>query len=328
MNLPLVFNHHSLPFNSAEDVDREIVNFLKICFRARHIGFSVILVDESVDRTWFRLELAHGYFWKDWHDQNVRDPQYRDIITAFRSIATQQPLFTEKDKEDDLDLFDVHLLNEQNCSALRAAAWNESPLLSFPTRSPWTASPVTVIVEQLSESGELVCSTEELCNLHSLEQFEKEKVGLQEKLAKRIRSGKELLEQAQQLYPCLRFCGKAEEQLRNWVHPTNFLEQVREALAVLNTFVEYWAEGRVTGYTHDTLRQLGLRHEVSGESSTVKEKFRQAREFHLPSGEKTLFENHIKFSQGIRVYFLVHSDEHIVFIGYIGKHLPTKSDPK
>ncbi|WP_417912791.1 hypothetical protein [Candidatus Electronema sp. TJ] len=328
MSHPLVFNHHSLPFSSPEDVDREIVNFLKICLRAKLIGFSFILADESVDGTWFRLELAHGYFWKDWHDQHVNEPQCRDLIRVFRSIATQQPLFTEKDKENDLELFDVHLLNEQSCSALRAAAWNDSPLLSFPTRSPWTASPVTVIVEQLSETGEIVSSIEELCNLHSLEQFEKEKAGLQEKLSKRICSGKELLEQAQQLYPCLRFCGKAEEQLRNWAYPTNFLEQIKEALSVLNTFAEHWAEGRVAGYSHNTLRQLGLRHEVSGESSTVKEKFRQTREFHLPSGEKMLFEDHIKFSQGIRVYFLVNSDENIVFIGYIGKHLPTKSDPK
>jgi len=92
VSYPLVFNHHSLPFRSAEDIDHDIVNFLKICLGAQHIGFSVILVDESVDGTWFRLELAHGYFWKDWHDQHVNEPECRDIIRAFRSIATQHAL--------------------------------------------------------------------------------------------------------------------------------------------------------------------------------------------------------------------------------------------
>ncbi|MCW5206596.1 hypothetical protein VU08_06675 [Desulfobulbus sp. F5] len=326
---PLVFNHHSLPFSSAECVDSNIVNFLKICLRAQRIGFSVILVDESIDCTWFRLELAQGYFWKDWYDQHVNDPQCRDIIRAFRSIATQQPFFTDKDTEEHIELFDVCLSNTQeSLSALRAAAWNESPLLSFPTRPPWTVSPVTAIIEQLSESGELVSSTKELCNLHSLEQFEKEKAELQEKLSKRINSGKELLEQAKQLYPRLCFCGKSEEQLRNWLYSINFLQQVKDALAIFNTFAECCDDGKIAGYSHDTLRQLGLQHEVSSESSTVREKFRQTREFYLPSGEKMFFGDHVKFKQGIRMHFFVDQNKHVVFIGYIGKHLPTKSDPK
>uniref|UniRef100_UPI004055A19B hypothetical protein n=1 Tax=Candidatus Electronema sp. TaxID=2698783 RepID=UPI004055A19B len=321
---PLVFNHHSLPFISADDIHQEIVNFLRICLGAQGIGFRVILVDERIDSAWFRLELAHGYFWQNWHDQNVRDPQYRDIIRAFLRIATQQPLFTDKDTEEHIELFDVCLPNTQeSLSALRAAAWNESPLLSFPTRPPWNESPVTAIIEQLSESGEVVSSTEELCNLYSLEQFEKERVGLQEKLSKRINSGKELLEQAQQLYPRLCFCGKSPEQLRAWAYPTGFLEQVKEALAVLNTFAEYWHEERIAGYSHDNLRQLGLRHEVSGESTSVKQNpaRRKEREFYLPNGEKMLFENHVKFSKGRRLHFFVDQSERVVFIGYIWTHL-------
>jgi hypothetical protein len=321
---PLVFNHHSLPFSSAECVDSNIVNFLKICLRAQRIGFSVILVDESIDCTWFRLELAQGYFWKDWYDQHVNDPQCRDIIRAFRLIETKQPLFTDKDRDDNLDLFDVRLPTEpKSLPALRAAAWNESPLLSFPTRFPWTASPVTVIVEQLSQFGEVVNATEELCNLYSFEQFEKEKSGLQEKLSKRIHSGKELLEQAQQLYPRVCFCGKSEEQLRNWTYSINFLQQVKDALAIFNAFAECCDEGKIAGYSHDTLRQLGLQHEVSGESTSVKQNpaHRKEREFYLPNGEKMLFENHVKFSKGRRLHFFVDQSEHVVFIGYIGIHL-------
>ncbi len=321
---PLVFNHHSLPFSSIEDVDREVVNFLKICLGVKRIGFSVILVDEHIDRAWFRLELAHRYFWQDWYDQHVKEPQYRDIIRAFRSIATQ-PLFTEEDKADDLELFDVHLPNEQeSCSALRAAAWNESPLLSFSTRPPWTASPVTVVIENISDSGEIVGSIEELCNLYSLQQFENEKAGLQEKLSKRIRSGKELLEQVPQLYPRLCFCGKSEEQLRSCSYPAGFLAQVKDALAIFNTFAEHCQEGRILGYSHEMLRKLGLQHKVSGESASVENNIslRKAREFHLPTGEKKFFENHVKFSQGIRMHFFVDHSKNVVFIGYIGQHLP------
>jgi hypothetical protein len=325
VNAALIFNHHALPFDAADSVHLEMVNFLKICYGARSIGYRVIFVDECVDKTWFRLELMHGYFWKDWYDQHVNNPQYKDIIRSFRSIVTQQPFFTKKDTEEEVELFDVCLLNtRQSLSALRAAAWNKSPLLSFSTRLPWTASPIAITVEQLSDSGEIICSAEKLCNLYSVEQFEQEKAGLQKTLQDSIRSGQDILQQQETLYPRLCFCGKSPDQLRSWSYPRDVLSQIKGALAVLNTFAEHWHEGRVSGYTHKALRELGLENRVSGESNSVKvnSTYRQKRIFFLPTGEKILFENHIKFGRGIRMHFFANPKDRIVFIGYIGKHLP------
>lgn len=325
MSHPLVFNHHSLPLNSAEDIHPAVHEFLKLCLSTQRIGFTVILVDETVDKTWFRLELIQGYFWKDWHDQHVNDPQTKDLIRTFRRIATQQPLFSNQDHTDDVELFDACLLKtEENLPALKAAAWHESPLLSFPTRPPWTSSPIVVLVEKLSDDGEIVNSTDELRNLYSIEQFEKEKPELQEKVQRRIRSGRELLEQSQTFYPRLCFCGKSQEQLRAWPYPISLLEQVKDALSVLNTFAENWRDGRVAGYTHGELHRFGLKNKVSGESESVRKnpKLKKEREFYLPTGEKILFENHVKFPHGIRMHFFIQPESHTVFIGYIGSHLP------
>ncbi|MCI5150865.1 MAG: hypothetical protein D3916_16030 [Candidatus Electrothrix sp. MAN1_4] len=325
MSHPLVFNHHSLPLNSVADIHPAISEFLKISLGAHRIGFTVILVDETLDKAWFRLELIQGYFWKDWYDQQSNDPQTKDLIRSFRQIATQQPFFSSQDHADNVELFDVRLPEtEENVPALKAAAWHESPLLSFPTRAPWTASPIPVLIEKMSDDDEIVNSEKELCNLYSVKQFEKEKLELQEKVHQQIRSGKELLEQSQALYPCLCFCGRSQEQLRRWYYPTSLLEQVKNALNVLNTFAENWQNGCVARYTHDELRRLGLKNNVSRESESVRNnpKLKKAREFYLPTGEKAFFEYHVKFPRGIRMHFFVQPENQTIFIGYIGEHLP------
>jgi len=62
----------------------------------------------------------------------------------------------------------------------------------------------------------------------------------------------------------------------------------------------------------------------SGESQSVKndDSLRKQRLFTI-EGKKVFFEHHIKsLSNANRIYFLEQGDR--IFIGYIGKHLPTK----
>jgi hypothetical protein len=76
-------------------------------------------------------------------------------------------------------------------------------------------------------------------------------------------------------------------------------------------------------YSHQNLRNKGL--DVSGESETVRNnpEMRSKREFYLPNAEKKFFENHIKLN-GIRIHFYPNTNNKKIYIGYIGKHLPTK----
>ena len=67
MTTYMVFNHHCFPFDSQEKAEDALPDFLKLCLRAQNIGLDTILMDDSVDKTWFRLELSSGYFWQDWY---------------------------------------------------------------------------------------------------------------------------------------------------------------------------------------------------------------------------------------------------------------------
>ncbi|MGK5094763.1 hypothetical protein WDW89_22485 [Deltaproteobacteria bacterium TL4] len=318
----LVFNHHSLPFDASDAANQSVPDFLRICLKAKQMGFSMILVDESIDQKWFRLELAHNYFWQDWYGVN-RNGENKDIIRAFLSIATRQPFFSEKDIDEGLELFDVRFNGKTSFLALRAAAWNEAPLTSFPTRDPWTTSPLRIEVDSLNASGEIETRSQDLLNFYSIPSFENEINQFQKRINSLITSGKALYDQRTELFPNLTFCGKAPQQLNSWSASHTILEQVKEALTHLNTFTKMWKNGVYQSYSADSLRDSGLNHRVSGESETVLNtpQLRRERTFWLPEGREAIFENHVKLAKGYRLHFFPDHDSRHLYVGYIGPHL-------
>jgi len=163
----LVFNHHSLPFSNKPDAERCLPDFIKICIKCRNMGFHTILVDESVDADWFRLKLSEGYFWQDWYNRHNEDND-KDLIRAFRSIKTNQPLFSLKDIENHIDLFEVEFQGQTDYPALCAAVWNDAPMTSFPSGEIWSQSPLSVITKSMNDDEEIVMSDAEITNLYSL----------------------------------------------------------------------------------------------------------------------------------------------------------------
>ncbi|WP_300675287.1 hypothetical protein [Desulfoluna sp.] len=321
----IVFNHHSLPFDVSEDADKCIPDFLKICVMSQNIGLSTILVDESVDKDWFRMELADHYYWQEWHRKNQNN-ENKDLIRAFRSVVTRQPFFNSEEIDDGADLFDVSFENDPSFSALRAAAWHEAPLTSFPTRRPWTMSSLPVDVETLDQSGTLSLSRINILNIYSLDGFERETHRLQKQRNALITSGKTLLAQSSEIFAHLTFCGNSQQQLNSWSASKTVLDQVKESLTALNHFCEKWKDGVYPIYRAECLREVGLNHKVSGESETVLRtpRLRSEREFWLPEGHREVFENHVKLTHGFRLHFFPANNKKHIYIGHIGPHLRLK----
>lgn len=324
MNDTLVFNHHCLPFKSSQLAKNAIPDFLKICIDASvSISLKTILVDDSIDNNWFRVELSQGYFWQDWFEQNKNNNQFRDEIRVFRRIATSS-LFKAEDIGGDLELFDVREKNTgKHYPALRASAWYECPLFSFPTCFLWKTNPLEICIETLTDTGESVENDRQLMNIFNITIWNSVKNDLIKKRNECIRTGRELWNQRKELYSFLTFCGKTSSQLQNWSHGTNTFHQVKKALSVLNTYAEKMKIKSVNGYSHQQLRELGLNYDVSGESGTVSQnrELRKEREFYLPDGNLVFFENHIKLSNGFRIHFYPDPQNGNINIGYIGTHL-------
>jgi hypothetical protein len=327
LNNYLIFNHHSFPFDTIEEAKVSVPDFIKIALKARTLGLSVILFDESVDHNWYRIELAVNYYWQDWFQQYKENSEYIDLIRVFRSITTRQPLFMEAEYSEGAELFEVGLKKTgESLSALCAASWFDAPLTSFPTRHPWDSSPIDIFIHTLNEAGEMDVNHGELNNFYSNTVLESLKQYYCEKQLSLIKSGRDLINQVDVLYPYINLCGKSVEQLNNWSYSYAILEQLKDTFTALNNFAENWRNKDIPDYSHLNLKNSGLNHQVSGESQTVSNNpsLRNQREFRLPSGRKEYFENHVKLSNGFRIHFFPDTQTKIIYIGYIGSHLRLK----
>ena len=319
----LVFNHHSLPFDHSDTAERAVPDFLKTCIEAQNAGLRTILVDQAVDRFWYRLELAPGFFWQNWYDRH-QDDDNRDIIRAFRSIATQSPFFNIDDIADGSDLFEAWLDGCKDYGAVSAAAWHESPLVGFATGPPWNMSPLSVTITRLNPAtAEIENEDAEILNFYHSSILHRHLPVLISHRNASLASGKEIANRFDELYPAISLCGKAAQQLNNWSAPLTVLEQVKDALTVLNDFSSKWQNNQVAEYRNDALRDLGLSFQVSGESQTVRAnpKLRREREFWLPRGNQEFFELHVKMSFGYRMHFFPDNETRHIYVGYIGPHL-------
>jgi len=138
-----------------------------------------------------------------------------------------------------------------------------------------------------------------------------------------LESGKEIVNRFNEFYPGVLLCGKAPQQLSNWSASLTVLDQVKQALTTLSEFSQKWENGEIDEFRAQTLRDLGLAFQVSGESQTVRNapKLRREREFWLPTGRQEFFEQHIKLSFSYRLHFFPDNATRQIYLGYIGPHL-------
>ncbi|MPL58781.1 hypothetical protein SDC9_04323 [bioreactor metagenome] len=324
MNQLIIFNHLSLPYATSSDADAAIPLFLKICLQAGQLGLSVILFDEEIDKTWFKVELVHGYYFHDWYNKNKND-ENKDLIRAFRNIQTRQPFFP---RDLDTALFDVVLPSDEsrNIATLKAARWYEAPIVSFPVGVPWNVSPIQALLQTLDAKGKLESKEIDIINLYSLAVLHAWESILRKQQEVSLVKGCDIVENMKANFPGVVLCGKAEEQLLSGAYPPLIFEQIKESFSALSRFAMDWHLGSVKQYTHEALSKYDLSYEISGESDSVmsNRELKKLREFWLPTGEKVCFENHIKFRyKKFRLHFYPAVEEKIIYVGYIGSHMLT-----
>jgi|LGOV01.1.fsa_nt_gb hypothetical protein len=325
MNRLLIFNHHCLPFHDRYFAEECIPEFLKIISDAKNNAkIFTILLDESLESSWFEIELAPNYFFREWFNKHAQDKNKKDLIRIFKSMATQSPLFEANDTGGDLELFDVkENTTNKNYSTLRAAHWYNSLLYSFPTQSPWNTSPLDINTETYDSTGKIFEEKKELINIFNMDTWLEIRAELIQNQEENIKSGKELWKQCSKLYPRLKYCGKTPAQLQSWSHSTTVLNQIKNCFHHLNSYADEMSKNNVKGFSCQQLRDIGFQFEVSGESSSVKndKKKKEQRMFYTANGNKEFFENHAKLAHGFRLHFFPDPQNGIIHIGYIGPHL-------
>jgi hypothetical protein len=323
----VVFNHHSLPFESAEQARRSAPLLLRVLVRARILGLTAIRIDESLDPSWRRIELAPGFTWSEWMSTDGARPENADLKRAFLSVASASasPLLQSED-ERALGLGCECRLDGRAGSlrALASAHCLDAPLTSHATRAPWDITPIAVEVDDLDPAGHLRTARHGLLNLHSLPALDEHRAELLARRDKLLQDAVDLWRQRGTLFPDLVFCPGVEQNLRPWPYGAGLLARVRNALSELQRFVSDWRDGLHFQYTFDALR--AYLPSLSDESDTVKSDpvLAAFRKFRDEKGTSGFYYHHIKLQQGFRIHYLPDGGAKRIRIGYIGKHLKLK----
>ena len=208
---------------------------------------------------------------------------------------------------------------EQNSMGCAFAVEHDSVLLSLPTNSVWESKSVAGEYSSLDESGEMHVSSKYIENIWTALSIEEILSAYRRELSDDISSGQDLWDKREQLYPNLVFCQNVKDQLFD----DSEKYHINAVMKKLNRFQEYFSN------CNDSYDPKDLGMGARTESETVKSDadLRDLRRFKLPSGSEEYFFDHIgfsgKYSAG-RIHFLPDNRNKRCYIGYIGRHLPTK----
>lgn len=323
MSNGIVLNHHSLPFASKEDADNGLLAFFAVLKVCRTAGLKILLVDEDQDKSLMGLELANGYYVRNWFASASKVAELADWCRFLKSLETKQPLFETVDMKSIGDTVEVGLLGENSGKqVLLAAFYFETFLTSFTALATWLNSHIKVWVFELDATPEQ--RDETLLNLSDSSSLDAHGDELKQRRNALLSSAKDIWLQRADLFLHLTLLpNQIGTSLQGWSARQDVLLKARDALNVLESFGEKWLAGEYVEYRHEYLRDLGLAAEVSGESDSVNNdpKKKKERMFWLDDGRQVYCENHVKLPDGYRLHFYADAENKRIYVAYLGPHL-------
>ncbi|HHY0492340.1 TPA: hypothetical protein ACVU46_004096 [Vibrio parahaemolyticus] len=323
MSNGIVLNHHSLPFASKEDADNGLLAFFTVLKVCRTAGLKILLVDDDQDKSLMGLELANGYFVRNWFASASKVAELADWCRFLKSLETKQPLFETVDIESVGDTVEVGLPEEgSGKQVLLAAFYFETFLASFTALAAWANSHIKVWVFDLGATPEQRGET--LLNLSDSVSLGVHGDELKQRRNALLKTAKDIWLQRADLFPHITLLpNQIGTSLQGWSARQDVLLKARDALNVLESFSDKWLADEYVEYRHEYLRDLGLAAEVSGESDSVNNdpKKKKERMFWLDDGRHVYCENHVKLPDGYRLHFYADSANKRIYVAYLGPHL-------
>ena len=142
---------------------------------------------------------------------------------------------------------------------------------------------------------------------------------IEERIRASVRTGSELLQRSRILFPNLVFCKGAHKQLEDSAASSMPLSSVLEHLFELEKLANAWVQGE---FNYSNI------HNASPESPSTMSRFGEQRRFVCPDGQRRTFEWHLKsLPNPWRIHIWADSRQKKILIGYVGRHLPTATEP-
>lgn len=260
-------------------------------------------------------QLSKDYSVRDWFEDEKVDRVYKQFLRSY--IGKNFSYFNKEDINGEY----IFVIQEKEYFSDGCAFAIEygNKVLSLCTNVLWEERILNGKYRGLNDEGELVEEEKKIDNL--MQKMSLDIIKVQEKMSlyQNISSGYDLWEERERIFPNLIFCENVREQL--YQDPEKF--HILSIMKRLEYLQNYFAKcgGRYEPKT------LGINPRTESESVKTDPDLRRYRLFRLPNGKEEYFFDHISFTgkySGGRIYFYPVPRENKCYIGYIGRHLPTK----
>jgi hypothetical protein len=243
----------------------------------------------------------------------------REWLSRLRSLFTKYPCLNGRPELIQRSNEMSATYRGQSAEGLLAAHLLPAVAVSFLSDPEWNKPELTIDLLELRKSNE----AEELIEWSDSVTHASEPVHIQQhehwittQLKLTPASWKQLWEERQELYPSLDFCPVVASQLGALSPGGDMLKQIHNKLIRLAISAVKWqvSSGK---WTADDVGG------ASPESAATLAMFPGSRTFRCAEGRSIDFSWHMKMADGIRIYFDPDHERKTLYVGYIGKHLPT-----
>lgn len=319
----VILNEASIPFQSAEDCERNLNTFFSIlhCAHLEGVGF---YRPDDIEGNWNSLIYATGFELGQWINRLDDKDQYRTVASVLANVRC--PYFKGVNESIEKTLGDLlHFLEVDKTVEVRGlglASLIDCHGLSFASHKYWLQNPVSIVRENYSGT-ELESQKVAAQNIFSVEHMEDVARKIRDRKQENRQYMRTLTARGNPDFPNLIFCSSALADLRSSAVTIDDHPRIIDVLNKLN-----WAITRsknLMNLVENT--QLDISGE-SPETMSCSKHFRK-RIFNHPDLGRTIFEVHVKnFPNAKRMHILADYSQSTVCIGYFGHHLSTVSNPK
>lgn len=262
------------------------------------------------------VELSPGYSLYQWRNDKAVD---RDERLYFKRIITYSPYLVgaHKEVQEQTVVSEVYV-GDRPARGLQAALLMHGIALSWGSAEVWVSARLAAILSELRSGGEIVNSTIEIPNVSMDKHWGQHKDLITFAQLSGIADGPSLLKRIEDSFEHIELCGDAPRQIRDLTGGETHFAWVVQSIWSANDRCAEWKSGE---FPHALLPGP-----ATGESSTVHNNpdLRQLRVFSTQSGERVMFEHHMKnASENQRIHYLADKGRRKVLIAYVGAHLPT-----
>jgi len=297
-----VFNELSLPLQNLNEFE----NFFKVLESLKGYGLNKIRTDREF--TQYSKILVNKTF-QEVIGQTIDRDKKRRLLSFINStiITIESPLIKYEESEAENKILENEYFYQKNSTVGGLACCDvwDTIVISFNSNEEWNTKNITLQKQNILNDREININIRHSSQIEHLKYHEDFFDDLEKEKRLDITQNN-FWNRREEFFPNkIVFSKEIEKQIEN-------IDKIifEQAMSILRDVESN--KKLITDYNH------------SGESKSVKddEKLKKLRYFTVED-EKIFFGNHIKsLPDANRIYFLEKNNK--VFIGYIGKHLPTK----